>query len=1093
MKTVSQNILNLIKTFNGLKTSEIAQKLNLDKNEVKAVLLTDLKDLCYQDTHYKWYFHQDDLSIINNKKNVNTKLSNLCHYYLNCLNIEDNNSISEFLLSNYSLRYIELKNLDISSEKNIDAVNFLHKTLSSPNKNVITYVGYPVMIEKIFSLKNNKSYFKLAPIFLFPVEYNTGEINVSSIPTINKEVIKQYSTQNSEDNLIYEIVELEKQLGLDIADNDVELDDLISKLQQLRQWTWKEEMDPENLSNEIPIQNINTEGIYNRAVIIATTKLPFTLGLENELSELSKLDESEYKKTALYDWVNLSNSVSNINKEISNNILEVLPLNSEQEQAVRMSLLSNLTIITGLPGTGKSQVVTDLLVNAIWKGQNVLFTSKNNKAVDVVETRLNNLSTKPVMLRISATQNHTNILSVINNLLSTTFNIQDKIDYKNLYKNYFEEINIYESLCKKKETCVALRNKIDQLEQKICAFREQWQKYYPNITSKQIDYVNKCFNVVSKQFYKTIKEKQNWLIKIFWPILFKARKNKLIEVITSFNIIIEKYGIKQIPENLNELILKEYSLEFKEYISNMYSIVKYQDLLSTLGTMETLEDIDRKLWNHKNSLAQKSMILWNKWLLARPTNISLTERQNMSRFVSALKLQQGNSIGNDQKFAKELTNMHKLVAKFLPCWAVTSLSAKGRIPFLPAIYDLLVIDEASQCDIASILPLLYRTKRVVVIGDNKQLPHISSISKKQDINLLQKYNIDYEWTYSANSIFDLANIVNTSSSFVNLLNHHRSFADIIEFSNKEFYEGKLRVATDYKKLKLPKNETAGIRWFDIKGEVLQLYNKGAYNNVEIERIIEELNRLVMQNDYQGSIGIVTPFRAQADKIRDTIEKLPELKNRLYAKNDFLVDTVHKFQGDEKDIIIFSSVISENTPLGAINFLENTGNLFNVAITRARSILIVIGDMDYCAHCNIPYMEHFVEYIKTLENKILSSDTTIFYPKTRDYPAVQNMEQVSKWEKYLYTKLYDVGIITTPQYPVDKYKLDLAIIVNDQKKLDIEVDGEMYHRDWNGELCYRDQLRNQRLFELGWDVKRFWVYQIRDQLTWCIEQIRKWLQ
>ena len=58
-------------------------------------------------------------------------------------------------------------------------------------------------------------------------------------------------------------------------------------------------------------------------------------------------------------------------------------------------------------------------------------------------------------------------------------------------------------------------------------------------------------------------------------------------------------------------------------------------------------------------------------------------------------------------------------------------------------------------------------------------------------------------------------------------------------------------------------------------------------------------------------------------------------------------------------------------------------------------------------------------------------------------------------------------------------------------LDIEVDGEMYHKDWNGELSYRDQLRNQRMFELGWDVRRFWVYQIRDDLQGCIESIKRW--
>lgn len=66
-------------------------------------------------------------------------------------------------------------------------------------------------------------------------------------------------------------------------------------------------------------------------------------------------------------------------------------------------------------------------------------------------------------------------------------------------------------------------------------------------------------------------------------------------------------------------------------------------------------------------------------------------------------------------------------------------------------------------------------------------------------------------------------------------------------------------------------------------------------------------------------------------------------------------------------------------------------------------------------------------------------------------------------------------------------------MKDGRKLDIEVDGEMYHRSWNGELCYRDQIRNQRLFELGWDVKRFWVYQVRDCLPDCIIQIKEWLQ
>lgn len=108
-----------------------------------------------------------------------------------------------------------------------------------------------------------------------------------------------------------------------------------------------------------------------------------------------------------------------------------------------------------------------------------------------------------------------------------------------------------------------------------------------------------------------------------------------------------------------------------------------------------------------------------------------------------------------------------------------------------------------------------------------------------------------------------------------------------------------------------------------------------------------------------------------------------------------------------------------------------------------------------------------------------------------YPDVSTPSMVSEWEKILYAKLYDAGIRTVPQYPADRYSLDLAILLPDGRKLDIEVDGEMYHRSWSGELCYRDQLRNQRLFELGWDVMRFWVFQIRDDMDWCVQRVQEW--
>src|SRR2546428_279259 len=97
----------------------------------------------------------------------------------------------------------------------------------------------------------------------------------------------------------------------------------------------------------------------------------------------------------------------------------------------------------------------------------------------------------------------------------------------------------------------------------------------------------------------------------------------------------------------------------------------------------------------------------------------------------------------------------------------------------------------------------------------------------------------------------------------------------------------------------------------------------------------------------------------------------------------------------------------------------------------------------------------------------------------------------EWERVLYRALYQAGIRTIPQYTEEKYILDLAMLIG-ERRLDIEVDGERYHRAWDGELCRRDQLRSLRLIELGWDVMRFWVYQVRDDLGGCVAHVRQWI-
>ncbi|MCH7772263.1 MAG: DUF559 domain-containing protein [Bacteroidetes bacterium] len=127
----------------------------------------------------------------------------------------------------------------------------------------------------------------------------------------------------------------------------------------------------------------------------------------------------------------------------------------------------------------------------------------------------------------------------------------------------------------------------------------------------------------------------------------------------------------------------------------------------------------------------------------------------------------------------------------------------------------------------------------------------------------------------------------------------------------------------------------------------------------------------------------------------------------------------------------------------------------------------------------------------IENKIKKEISYSVQDLGEKYPVVTHPERVSEWEHILYKALYKAGVKTIPQYQVEKYTLDLALIDGD-RMLDLEVDGERYHRNWTGELCRRDQIRNQRLFELGWDIKRFWVYEVRDDMNICIEVIKKWM-
>jgi very-short-patch-repair endonuclease/RecA/RadA recombinase len=417
----------------------------------------------------------------------------------------------------------------------------------------------------------------------------------------------------------------------------------------------------------------------------------------------------------------------------------------------------------------------------------------------------------------------------------------------------------------------------------------------------------------------------------------------------------------------------------------------------------------------------------------------------------------------------------------MPCWVATPSYLSNYVERTPEMFDLLIVDEASQIFKEDAAGAMMRSKQFVIFGDSQQLPPTNVATsalydhgdagednEKEDSLEEESFSKDVK------SLLDFACLHLKERS---LTYHYRSkHHSLIEFSNEKFYKGELMLPPEPN---LDKDSFA-IELIELnKKESVTSFYKDSKNLREVEEVKNQLLRHISK--YQGddfrSVLIGTMNKQQSGEISKQLRiwktEHPEIREFAQEcqkrKEELTVKNLESIQGDERDTVIISTVFGPSKDELKVN--QNFGinkageeRRINVLITRARKNIVVITslrDGDITIESRGPQI--LKEYL--------------FFAKNRAFllPKQKTGEYDSPWEEFFHKKLQSDGFIVDTQVGVGKWRIDLGIRGKD-KDLNryicgIELDGAAYHSSQVARE--RDSLREEILENKGWKILRVW--------------------
>lgn len=757
----------------------------------------------------------------------------------------------------------------------------------------------------------------------------------------------------------------------------------------------------------------SAQGIYDSAAIFLPTDSSFTAGAARDLDAIATWPRERIARTALaavlgIDSANSADPVAAI---------DAVPLNKEQLRAVRGACEAPLTVVTGPPGTGKSQAIVSMAASILAAGGSVLVASKNHQALDAVEDRLGSLSPDvPFSVRTLNPSDETDtgfsdeLKKLLENESGSRRASVDEFALGQLVEAAWRRKDAVDNHDRIAELQCEISDVLERIDVREAHGREASAESLSPVGSPGI--LNRFLS---------------WLRSIFSR---SASRRKL--------------PVSAVPDRRG------------------MSLADLRETLVALrATREKLGDPDDPIEMGERIREATGRLL--PAILSARTHLPEEERRELSEIYDDWTFEGGKK--------HPPSDLSKALMSYRPLWLASILGTPRRIPLDDGLFDLVIFDEASQCDIATAIPLFARAKRAVVVGDDRQLSFIPQLGQAQDRNLMQAQGLPVakmgRFAQSRRSLFDFASRV-PDAQRITLRHQYRSAGPIVDYISENFYGGQLQTSYDPRGLVVPKGAKAGIAWEDVTAPAVS--QAGNVNPAEVSAIVRHLRKLLVDDEYGGSIGVITPFRAQVLALESAIATTIDAPKRMAC--DLKVGTVDGFQGQERDLILFSPCVGPRSPQSGLTFFQRDTRRLNVAISRARAVAMVFGDLN------------FARSGQSKPLRRLAAMAT--EPRSKGGEGVFD----SDWERKVYHALKARGLEPHPQHEIGGRRLDFALFGTNGVKLDLEVDGRKWHESPDGRRKASDLWRDHQLKSLGWRVRRFWVDELSRDMEKCLDRVEQ---